>query len=87
MQVEEMEDAVVKELKGIVNKFNEDFGAWLEETGCLARFGWGYSADGKKYLDVAGVERVLYSKPPPDGEKLRKALSMQEALEKGESVK
>lgn len=74
----EQTDPQARLLIAAVAEFNRAFDEWMKQTGCVAQFGWKYTADKQiKALEVLGIDKIVYRKPPPDYRR------MQEEMEKG----
>jgi hypothetical protein len=59
-----------------VDSFNKSLQLWYEKTECVANFGWKYEGkSGDKFLDLLGIDYIVYRKPAPSEESLKSALS------------
>jgi hypothetical protein len=60
------QETAAQDLIALVTSFNQSLAEWSQKTGCVANFGWRYSVDKQpKALEILGVDKILYRKPPP----------------------
>jgi hypothetical protein len=62
-------------LKVIVSEFNEKLSTWYKDTGCVINFGWSYNP--QKFLEILGIDYIVYRKEPPSEKTLKQALAQQ----------
>ena len=64
-------------LSTIVETFNKSLTEWHKQSGCVASYSWKYSDDDGqaiKELELQSIDRILFRKPPPGFETLRRAI-------------
>lgn len=52
-----------EDLQAIVTNFNNAFVAWMAKTGCHANFGWTYTPERVKTLELLDIKKTIYVKP------------------------
>jgi len=59
-------------LQEVVLAFNIKLKEWYELTGCVVNFGWRY--DPERYLDILGIDHIIFRKDPPSEKSIREVL-------------
>lgn len=70
---------VVDSLHAIVLQFNKSMEVWYKETECVVNLGWKYSP--QKFLEVVGIDHIVFRKEAPS------ETTLKAALEKGSAKK
>lgn len=65
MEQQELVAQEVVELKQIVEEFNQKFNAWTNKYDSRVSFGWAYSDKQIKAMEIQGIDKIVYRKPPP----------------------
>jgi len=71
-QASKTDAEVVEALHNIVLQFNKSMEVWYKETGCVVNLGWRYSP--QKYLDVLGIDHIVFRKEAPSETTLKAAI-------------
>lgn len=67
-------------LQDVVLAFNIKLKEWYKLTGCVVNFGWRY--DTERYLDILGIDHIIFRKDPPSEKSLREVLDKARNLPK-----
>ena len=59
-------------LQNLVLAFNIQLKEWYKQTGCVVNFGWKY--DVNKYLDILGIDQIIFRKEAPSEKTLQEVL-------------
>lgn len=72
----EQREQASADLLQLVQQFNTAYQIWMNETGCVANFGWKYGSDQSiKTMELMSIDAIVYRKPPPSFESIAKKLS------------